>query len=87
MQARDKHNMGRPVSKKTIKVRQAIIRAMNKPGNEAITAVELARITHMKKYDVLLAMRFFENQGYVARAGVKRTAESSGRPSVVWKKI
>ncbi len=87
MQARDKFNMGRPVSKNTLKVRQAVIRAMRKPGNDRMTVAELARITRQKKYSILLAMRFFEAQGYVVRDGTKKTTDSSGRPSVVWKKV
>lgn len=87
MQARDKENMGRPVSKKTIKVRNAVIRTMKKPGFNKVTAVELARVTKQSKYDILLAMRFFEKQGYVVRDGTKKTADSSGRPSVIWKKV
>lgn len=82
-----KSEKGRPVSKRAVEARRAVAREFNKiPDDRGLTAPEIAKKTKKAKYDVLLALRYFHKTNQVFKAGTKKTAAGSGRPSDVYYK-
>lgn len=75
---------GRPVTAKTYKVRGEVARVMAKRIGEDMTTVEVARLARQGKYPTLVALRFFEKQGYVSRRGYRKDTSGPGQPAVVW---
>lgn len=82
-----KSEKGRTPSKRAVEARRLVAREFNKVADDrGLTAPEIAKKTKKKKYDILLALRYFHKTNQVFKSGSKKTADGSGRPSDVYYK-